>query len=528
MESENSKKSLQELEAKHGLTRARFAKRIDLTLKAVKDKEAGIDTPNQASLNSVSKQYTPKKDELVAQINNRADIIPKENTPNWFYRLYLFPIVLIVLSFGLSQFYFFLNQLYAMIIVAVVFGVIFSFLMNLIKVRNRGHFYLIVLGILLAINGTLYLTNKNYFNLMEVPYLQETERVSSEIDNTNYLPTSLSYLIGEEPKVLMFHEGVKDIQLFDIDGEISTMMTQISTLDQPVMSVAILGSMAYFSSYESGDDESTIYQLNLVTHEVGLLLQENQRFDLVASDTTLYLVVLGDILVDYADSVYLWNGSTIELVAELDFEIVDIEYNESFDSFFIAVNRNIDDDYAFGNILIYDELFDFQAQVFDEDVSEYFDLKSVGMHVISSYDSEIIDLLYDEVEYTGLYGTTEGFHDSGNYYVLHGDLINPQWIILSQNSFYLPNWQPSGAQFIYWRASSSDYVAIDGNDIILLQNYSQQISELMIPSYWRHGIFFSVMPMIALVIALGTTLTDKSKKVNNKTINDTNESAKKS
>ncbi|PKK98540.1 MAG: hypothetical protein CVV57_06305 [Tenericutes bacterium HGW-Tenericutes-2] len=508
---------LKSLRIKHGLKQAELAELLHVTHQAVSRWEKGTNMPNLLTLTELKKLYHISIDELLLEVESKIDTSPKNYTPLWFLRFFIFPLLLILLSTGLSQFYFHLNTPYATIIMAIFFGVILSIIMVVIKVRNRGYFYLSILGLLLLINGTVYFSNRNFYDLMEVPYLQEIEQFVTDIPYSNYPPKNIKYTMNDEPYVMMYQEGDINIQLYEINAEISSMLTYVSTNNYPVMSVAILGNEAYFSSYESGTGGSTIHLLDLTTHEVSLIYTAAQRFDVVASETTLYFVELDDFFIDYNDIIYKWNGQEIEWVAEFNFEIVDILYKEGIGHFYISINRsNNQDIHKFGNILIYTEFFHLQSQVFDEDLTEEFHLKKVDNRVLSTLNNEIISLRFNEVTFTGLRGSEDQMHETGDFSMFSGSIVGPNWSIRTQNAFYSPDFRPVGGHYIFWRENTGRYIAIERDTISLLEGYSRQIEEMMIPSYWRHTIFVIVIPLIALVMTFGTTITSKKKKTKEK------------
>ena len=503
---------LKELRLKHGLTQAELAKRVNVTYQAVSRWEKGNNTPNLDTLVELSKVYNLSVDELVLQATKKIEIVPHDYVPHWFFRFFIIPMILMALSFGISQFYLFLNVLYGMIVLGIFIGFVLSLVMIFIRVRNRGYFFACALGIILLVNGTIYFTNQNFYHLTEVPYLQEIERLSVGEEYINQHATHIRFTYQDEPYVLAYYKGSSNIQIYQLNSELSSMMEEVNTQDIKVMSVVIIDETVYFSSYEFGGTTSSIYSFDLEDKEVNLLYEANQRFDLIKKDSEIYLVVLGETTLDFYSAIYKWDGSAPQLVKELNFEIVDILYNDSVNNFYISVIRNdIEEPGTFGNILIYDDSLTFQSRLFDEYVPEMFYLVNDGMRVISSFDHEIIRIHIDEVEYTGLYGDPYYWHNSGLDYILHGDIIDSSWNTVTQTIFYTSNWRPGNTYYIYWRENTNQHIAIGNGEISLLQGYSRQTESILIPLNIRFIAFVGVMPFLALFITLGTKVTYQPK-----------------
>ena len=511
---------LRSLRIKHGYKQAELAELLHVTHQAVSRWEKGTNMPNLLSLIGLKKLYHISIDELLLEVEPKIDRTKQDYVPKWYFRFFLLPVLLMGLSFGLALFYFHLNMLLPTIMIAILFGLVLSVMMVVIKVRNRGYSFLITLGILLFLNGTIYLSNKHYFDLMEVPYFVETDQYTTNIPPSNLPQISLRYQIDDQAFVMMVSIGEANIQLYDINAELSSMVTYVNTMNLPVMSITILGNNAYFTTYERGSGGSSLHELDLVTKEIRLLVSTNQRFNVVASKAALYLIELDDLILDHQEIIYMWDGQDILWVTELHVEIVDIIYHEGFEDFFVSITRNVDPNpYNFGNIFIYDDQFVKQAQVFERDMQEYFTLKRINNHVYTSLDNEIIRLLFNQVTYTGVQGGEYLIHDIGTIYLLGGQIVDSNLNIIAQNTYYTPDYRPENAIFVFSREDTRSAIAIQSNVITLLKSYSRQVEVLTFPSYWRHVIFAISIPFIALVMTFGTTITYKPKKLDNSAAN---------
>ena len=519
MKNKDIGKLLKELRLKHGLTQAELAKRVNVTYQAVSRWEKGNNTPNLDTLVALSKVYHLSVDELVLQATQKIEIVPQDYTPHWFLRFFIIPIILMVLSFGITQFYLFLNVLYGMTVTAIFMGFVLSFIMVFIRIRNRGYFFAYTLGIILLVNGIFYFTNRNYYHLTEVPYYQEIERLSVGEEHINQRATHIRFTHQDEPYVLTYYKGSSNIQIYRLNSELSSMMEEVSTQDFKVMSVVIIEDKVYFSSYEFEGSTSSIHSFNLDDRVVNLLYEANQRFDLVKKDSEIYLVVLGETNLDFYSAIYRWDGLAPQMAKEFDFEIVDILYNDVVNNFYISVIRNdFEEPGTFGNILVYDDSLILQSRLFDEYVPERFYLVNDGMRVISSYDHEIFRIFVYDIEYTGLYGDADYWHNTGLDYILHGKIIDPSWNIVTRTPYYTSNWRPGNIYFIYWSESIDRKIAIGNGEISLLQTYSRQTDQILIPLNTRFIAFVAVMPFIALFITLGTKVTYQPKVKKPKTL----------
>jgi hypothetical protein len=98
-------------------------------------------------------------------------------------------------------------------------------------------------------------------------------------------------------------------------------------------------------------------------------------------------------------------------------------------------------------------------------------------------------------------------HDSGMYFVLHGNLLDSQWQVLTETIVRHRDYRFLGGHELYWLEETNRFLAFEDDMIHLLRPYSRQIESLVLPTFGRHAWFFGVMPLIALFLTLGTIQT---------------------
>ena len=157
--------------------------------------------------------------------------------------------------------------------------------------------------------------------------------------------------------------------------------------------------------------------------------------------------------------------------------------------------------------------------MFSIDQLDVFDLVVDGIKIITTLDHEIIKIHATEIEYTGLWGTPDGWYNTGMNVVLHGDLIDGEYNVISQDLYLKPDFRPWGAEYMFFRESDSNYYAISSDEISLVRNFSRQVEEILIPSHYRHILFWGSMPLIALMMTLGTRITYVPKRKKSKVVN---------
>jgi hypothetical protein len=422
-----------------------------------------------------------------------------------------------VFSFGLTQFYLFLNVTQSMILMALFVGAIFSAIAALIKVRYRGYFFLFVLGGLLLINGTAFLLNQRYFNLNEVPYLIEIETITIQIDHVNQKPSHFRYDVDGEPYVLIYYEGYEGIYIHQIQEELKDSMTLIDTLDHSVDSITQLGDHIYISSYTSQTNGSVIFDFNIRTKSLDEFYASDLKLNVITSLSELYFYEETGTIRDQSQVFYRWNGTDAVYYKTFGFDVLDIVYHPFYNKFYVSIYRDLQTGPGlFNNIFLLNEDLVFDDQVFAVDQLDRFDLVVEGIKIITAIDYEIIKIHFTEIEYTGLYGEPYGWYNTGMNVVLHGDLIDGQYNVITQDLYLKQDFRPWGAEYMFFRESDSNYYAIGSDEISLVRNFSRQINEILIPSHYRHILFWGSMPLIALMMTLGTRITYVPKrKINN-------------
>ncbi|MBU1094111.1 MAG: helix-turn-helix domain-containing protein [Firmicutes bacterium] len=503
MRNEQVGKLLKELRIKNNLTQADLAEKVGVTFQAVSRWEKGINTPNLETLIALKQLYNISVDELLLEVK-----IPKQDNPknaHWIIRFFLFPIPLFLFSLGVTQFYFFLNTSYAITIMAVFFMVIEMLIIGLVKVKERSRFYLILLGLFLLATGLIYGTNFYYYNQMYVPYLIEVDSIKLDIDYSDQGPIPIQLTHDNRDYVLIYHRLRDKIYLYDINASLETMVATIETYEKPVMSVAIIGDDIYYSTYDEYINDCEIYKINLNTNVSEFVISSSTNYDVLSDGTNLYLVTQYEPLIYHEDSIFKLEGNSIVHVVDFNFEIYDILYSEFYEAFYISI---INSDIR-GNILIYDNYFTYNHTIFNDASQDFFDIKDDGSKIISSYEDELVRILYTDVEMTGFIGGVDGIHNTGDYYTYRGALLDPQWNILNENAFVKPNFRQGSGHLLFHREMSLEYISIEQDEVTLLESYSRQIEEIAINSYLRHVLMFSSLPLIALFVTLGVIVKKK-------------------
>lgn len=497
---------LKRLRLEHKLTQAELAEKVYVTPQAVSRWEKGINTPNLVTLVELKKLYRVSVDELLLDVSKKVIPVRPDKEAHWALRYVLYPFVLLFLCFGLSQFYFFLNVLYVWLAVALFFCVLLTAVMLVLKVRQKGPLFLIALGVLLVVNGTIYFANQPYYDLMEIPYLLVEDVHFTGQHNLNRRPVSENYRLDDSPWLLRFHEGAAGVQLIDLSLSIEEMTTLIET-PEPVQQAVFLDDKAYLICHEWEASTSNLYELDLRTHELTLVHQGTKQYRLVSSPTTLYLYEAFDRSVDASETMYRFEDEQLVVAHVFPFDLYEVVYSPGSFNFYYSVIYSFVDPTANSNVLIYNEDFMLQGRVFDTNQQENFTFKAIRHFVFTAQDSRLLIINWTDVTRTDLYADVRMLHDSGMHFVLHGNLMNSQWQILTEDIIRDRDYRLIGGHELYWLEETNRYIAFDDDMIYLLRPYSRQIESIVIPSYARHAWFFGVMPFIALFVTLGAKQT---------------------
>jgi len=511
MRNEQIGKALKDLRLKHNFTQAELADKLGVTYQAVSRWEKGINAPNIVTLVAISDIYQISVDQLLL----KADA--PERTTNtalhWSLRFFIFPILLTGLSFCISQFYLFLNTLWAMVSFAVFFMFLFMVVIGFVRTNSRKIFYLIFLSILFLVAGTLYLSNSHYYNLMEVPYFRATSTRATDHDFAGISPITIRFSYDTHDYVLIYHREIDKIYLYDLYAELDSMLSIIDTQGKSVSSVTVIGDSIYYSSYDDTADGCEIYKIRLDGTENQLLLSSVVNLDLLNDGTSLYALTRHGVFDSQPDSLYKLNGNVLENILDFGLRVADIVYVTDFELFYISVIGALAT-----NILLYDADFNLQYTFFGDEERDQFDLKLDENKVLTTYRGEIIRLMDNSIQETGNLGVVEDLHSTGSLFYTHsGALTDYDFNELSQNTFYNRNWSQGSGHLLFYRQNDSKYVSIDQGEITLLEIYSRQVSELLIDSYLRHILLVAALPLIALIVALG--IKTGNKKTLNRVLN---------
>ena len=162
MKTEDVGKKIKQLRISKGLTQADLSQQLGVTYQAISNWENGRNTPDLQTLIKIAKIYNISVDELLLL----DDPYESEYNPqHWAVRFLLFPILLLPLSFCISQFFLFANTLLSIIALALFLDAVFMLLLGFIKIEFKRKYYLLFTLFLLIITLLSYLPFKHYFNL---------------------------------------------------------------------------------------------------------------------------------------------------------------------------------------------------------------------------------------------------------------------------------------------------------------------------------------------------------------------------
>ena len=503
MRNEQIGKALKDLRLKHNFTQAELADKLGVTYQAVSRWEKGINAPNIVTLVAISDIYKISVDQLLLKAD--APERAANTSLHWSLRFFVFPILLVGLSFCISQFFLFLNTLWAMIIYALFFMFLFMIIIGFVSVKSRKLFYLIFLGTLFLGAGTLYLSNSHYYDLMEVPYFRAVNTQATDHDFAGNRPITIRFTYDTHDYVLIYHRETDKIYLYDLYADLDSMLSIIDTQGKSVSSVSVIGDLIYYSSYDDALDGCEIYRIRLDGTENQLLLSSAINLDLLTDGTALFALTRHGIFDSQPDSLYKVNGNVLENIIDFGLRVVDIVYVTEFEHYYISVI-----DALSTNVLLYDADFNLQYTFFGDEEREQFNLKLDENKVLTTYRGEIIRFMDTSIQETGNLGVVEDLHSTGSMFYTHsGALTDHDFNELSQNTFYNWNWSQGSGHLLFYRQNDSRYISIDQGEVTLVETYSRQVSELLIDSYLRHILFVGALPLIALIVALGVKTRNK-------------------
>ncbi len=497
---------IKQLRINKGYNQAELAKELGVTYQAISNWENGKNTPDLQTLIKLAEIFKISVDELLLQ----ADPYESEYQPkHWAIRFLVFPILLLPLSFCISQFYLFANTLMSMISIAIFINVLFVLGISFVKIRLRKNFYLYFSLALFMIALATYLPFVHYFNLKEIPFLREVNQIQSTYEFQDTKPESISFTYEEHSIALMYNPEYPDMFWFDINNDLDEMETVISTSSKPIIDVEKAGDVLYFSSYQYQNQEFSglfeLYSIDLSDFSMSLILTDTKPYKLFSKDDTLYLYSISKTITYEYSNIYRLDDNNITLVKALEARIIDAYYtNELFNiSLQFLNNRN--------NVYTYNELFEYQYKYFEFDAQEPFYLLKEERKLLTTYNNELVHL-YDDIQPTGYLAEVEYIHNvSDSFYVDSGTLLDNNFNQLSMHSFYRKNWRPGDGQYIFSNQQFNKFICLDGNTLYQLEHVSRQVEQPLIANnILRNVLLFSSLPFISLIVTYGVKKTKRS------------------
>ncbi len=499
MKNEDVGKKIKQLRISKDLTQAELGRQLGVTYQAISNWENGRNTPDLQTVIKIAEIYKISVDELLLL----ADPYEGEYEPkHWGVRFLLFPILLLPLSFCISQFYLFSNTLMSMNALALFIDMILVLLIGFVKIKFRKNFYLLLTLLLVVVVLATSLPFVHYFNLTEIPYLHEVNQIESTYQIQNTRPESLDFKYLNRNIAIMYNPEYPDIYWFDINNDLEEMETVISTSNKPVLDVEKVGDKLYFTSYQyvnqdfSGDFE--LYSVNLTDFTITLVLSDTKPYKLFSKNDTLYLYSLQKTIMYENSSIYKLEGNNIALIQALDVRIVDAYYSN--DEFTLSVN--LPD--SLNNVYTYNDLLEYQYKYFENDDQETFYLKKEETKLLTTYNGELVQL-YGNIQPTGYMAEIENIHVvRSGFYIDSGTLLDSNFIELSMHSFYLENWRSGDGQFIFSTSPYDKYICLGGSTLYQLERVSRQVDQPLISNnIVRNILLFSSLPFISLIVTSG-------------------------
>ncbi len=499
---------LKQLRNSKNLTQLDLAHKLGVTYQAISNWENGKNTPDLQTLIKISEVFQVSVDELLLQ----RDPYEGEYEPkHWAIRFLWYPILLFPMSFFISQFFLFANTVMSMVFLALFIDLVFMIIIGFLKIKNRKNFYLLGTSVLFVLALAIILPFRYYFNLTEIPYLRESNRVQTVYEFKDAFPQSLTFSYNNRDIVIMVNPGYSDIYWFDMEKDLEEMETVISSANLPVFDVEIVGDFLYYTTYQTQDDEFVsgfeLYRVDLHDFSSEFVLTDHSTpYKLLVKEDLLYLYNIRKTLEYEASSLYLLEDDSLTLVKDFDFNINDGYYiNDKF--VFSTLLSNLKH-----NVYTYDEFLEIQEQYFVNDSQDDFYFVKEENKLLTTYNGELVHL-YDDVQYTGYIAEVEYIHNIGDlYYVDSGTLLSSNFEELSMHSFYQKNWRVADGQFIFSSSSTNKLICIDGDTLYQLEHVSRQVEDLWISNnIIRNVLLFVSLPFISLIVTNGVRRVKRSK-----------------
>ncbi len=500
--------NLKQLRNSKNMTQLDLAHKLGVTYQAISNWENGKNTPDLQTLIKISEIFQVSVDELLLQ----RDPYEGEYEPkHWAIRFLLYPILLFPMSFFISQFFLFANTVMSMVSLALFIDFVLMVMIGFIKIKNRKNFYLIGTLVLFVLVLAIILPFRYYFNLKELPYLRENNRVHSVYEFKDSFPQSLTFSSDDRDIVIMYNPGYPDIYWFDMEKDLEEMEAVISSASKTVFDVEIVGDFLYYTVYQTQDTEFVggfeLYRVDLNDFSSEFVLTDHSTpYKLLVKEDLLYLYNIKKTLEYEASSLYLLEDDSLTLVKGFDFNISDGYYiNDRF--VFSVLLSSIK-----YNVYTYDEFLEIQEQYFVNDSQDDFYLVKEENKLLTTYNDELVHL-YDDIQYTGYMAEAEYIHNVGDlYYVDSGTLLSSNFEELSMHSFYQKNWREGDGQFVFRGNTSNKLICIDGDTLYQLEHVSRQVEHLWISNnIIRNILLFVSLPFISWIVTNGVRRVKRSK-----------------
>ncbi len=507
MRNEEVGKLLKELRLKHKLTQAELANRVGVTYQAVSRWEKGMNTPNLDTLLALKNIYGVSVDELLLNQQTmhkieevKSPVIYEQK--HWVLRLLLYPVLIYVLFLIALQFFLFFQPQYVSIVYALFFTVLTLLPLYIFKFQKRQTAFIITLSALLLLSFTTFMFEPHYFMLDDVPYIKEIESIEIEEQNWNVFQDIKPFVRDEKEYLLGYHAGYEDFLIYDLQKPLQEMRRILSTSDIIIEQAVMIDDDIYFISGDgSFDQSSTLYQINWITGQMIELETFSSDYRIFADEMNLYF------LSEYGiegihDTVWKWNGFGLDKVKDFNYFVEKIIYNPHFRSFFVSMYRM--DLPLQANIHIYDDTFLFQHEVFDTHQVDDLEMNLFWNRVGTTFEGEIVILMYNNPTYTGIDDQLGLYHFTGNMYVKNnGEIYTWDFAQHYINGIVSKDWNVGYARQMYAIGSGHRHLSIDFEALSLYQRVDTNGIDQLIPLVARVLMLLISIPLIALIFAYG-------------------------
>jgi transcriptional regulator with XRE-family HTH domain len=510
MRNEEVGKLLKELRLKHKLTQAELANRVGVTYQAVSRWEKGMNTPNLDTLLALKNIYGISVDELLLNQQTMKKVEEVTNPviyeqKHWVLRLLLFPVLIFFLFLLALQFFLFFQPQYVSVTYAIFFTVLLLLPLYIFKFKKRQNAFIISLSVLSLISFIIFIIKPHYFMLDDVPYIKEIKSIKIDQPIWNVFQEITPFVKDEKEYLFGYHMGRDDFLIYDLQKPLKEMRTILSTSGIPIEQAVMIEDDIYFISGDgSFDQSSTLYQINRITGQMTELETFSSDYRIFTDKMNLYFLS-GYGTAGIHDSVWIWNGFGLDKVIDFNYFVEKIIYNPHFRAFFVSMYRM--DSQLQANIHIYDDTFLFQHEVFMTHQVDDIEVNLFWNRVGTTFNGEIVILMYNNPTYTGIYDQLGLFHFTGNMYVKNnGEIYTWDFAEHHINGIVAKNWNVGYARQLYAIGGGHIHLSISADELSLYQRVDTNGIEQFIPILARVLMLLISIPLIALIFAYGITV----------------------